>query len=461
MPSSVRIATALLLTLASVAGCASGSRVRPNRPDEATASLPEPLRNPQTLTFDATRLYQQMGLVAHGLPLPFIGSVSYLGSPSPDTTHVVVALSFSNAAFAFAREADARFRANYTVGLTLRRESSVVVQKEAHEKIFVGSYRETARTEESVIFQEILDVPPGQYVLTVAVRDEGSARISQEELIVRIPRLDAGSLATPIAVAEVTPRIARDSIPSLLVSPRATVVFGRDSIIPIYLEGYGELAGPLQLMVRNSAGKTLWSDTASVSRRGAMAAGIVRVPVSRVGIGVSQVAFTQPGRSDTVSTPVFVGFGDDLPVATFDDMLSYLRYYVAPFRLKTLRDTTETERPAAWAAFVRGTDPDTSTSVHEGLRDYFGRLARANGRFREEGMPGWLTDRGKVLVALGEPDQILEPQSAQFQRGRQQIWEYRGANLQLVFFDQSGVGRWLLTQSSETQFEAEWRRRVR
>jgi hypothetical protein len=34
-------------------------------------------------------------------------------------------------------------------------------------------------------------------------------------------------------------------------------------------------------------------------------------------------------------------------------------------------------------------------------------------------------------------------------------------NLQLTFFDQTGTGRWRLTQASEVRFETEFRRRLR
>ena len=46
------------------------------------------------------------------------------------------------------------------------------------------------------------------------------------------------------------------------------------------------------------------------------------------------------------------------------------------------------------------------------------------------------------------------------QRGRTQIWEYRSLNLTLTFYDQTGFGRWRLTNSSEAEFQAAWRRRT-
>ena len=68
---------------------------------------------------------------------------------------------------------------------------------------------------------------------------------------------------------------------------------------------------------------------------------------------------------------------------------------------------------------------------------------------------------GVGLGGAGGPDQLLEPTINDFSRGRQQLWDYRSLNLQLVFYDQTGTGRWRLTQSSEVRFESEFRRRLK
>jgi GWxTD domain-containing protein len=124
-----------------------------------------------------------------------------------------------------------------------------------------------------------------------------------------------------------------------------------------------------------------------------------------------------------------------------------------------MRDAQPEARAALWAAFLKDTDPVPQTPAHEGLRDYFGRIAQANLRFREEGQLGWLTDRGRVMVALGQPDAVFEPNMSDIgQRGRTLVWEFREHRLQVVFVDQSGFGRWRMTLSSESEFEVVVRR---
>ena len=167
------------------------------------------------------------------------------------------------------------------------------------------------------------------------------------------------------------------------------------------------------------------------------------------------VTVARRDTTDSSTVPVLVTFGDDLAISSFEEMLSYLRYFTSDQKLKVLRDTAPEIRAGAWTAFLRETDPILSTPEHEGLREYFNRIQQANERFREEGIGGWLTDRGMVSVTLGEPDQVLEQTTSDVtQRGRAQIWEYRQYHVQLVFIDQTGFGRWRITASSDADFRS-------
>jgi len=94
--------------------------------------------------------------------MPFVGSVSFFASDRSDSTHVLVAVSIANGSLTFARETD-RFKAGYTVTIVLRNGPAVVKNIEAHETVVVTSYKETTRGDESILYEEIITVPPGRY----------------------------------------------------------------------------------------------------------------------------------------------------------------------------------------------------------------------------------------------------------------------------------------------------------
>lgn len=466
----VALGTALLV----LGGCAARRHVGDGGGAAAGGTPTDQLRRGDpTAAFDPTRIYTAMGLLAAPEPMPFVASLSYLAGATPDTTLVVVTLSLPNRALTFAREGE-RYRAAYEARIEVKQGLQTTRHVEAPQVVRVATFKETTREDESIIFQQILSLAPGQYGLDVAVRDAGSARSATAGSILSVPRLGAGTVSTPVAVFEATPRTRTDSLPSFVASPRATAAFGRDSIISIYLEAYGaspasaggDARAPITLVVRSDRGGTLWSDTTTLPRRSAPTArtvlysGVVAVPVARVGVGVATlVARRGVGASDSARAPIFVSFGDELPVATFEEMLSYLRFFTTPERIRALRDTAPEYRAAAWAAFLRETDPNSGTAQNEAIRDYFTRIRQANQRFRDEGGAGWLSDRGMVYVTLGDPDQVYEQAANDVsQRGRAQIWEYREYNTQLVFIDQTGFGRWRLTSSSAAEFASLARR---
>lgn len=462
LPSPLRHARRVILSLAVASAAASAvAACGGRRPEAAPGAPPAVQRDQRAPSFDPLPLYRQMGLIARGLPFPVIGRVSALPARSTDSTHVVVVLGFAPSALRFNRETDDRFRATYTVSITAARDGAAPVTAQTSETVLVSAFRETERTDESILYQEILDLVPGRYRLTVAVRDVSSQRGIVEELDLEVPDFSRRALAPPLPVNKIIPRETRDSIPYLLARPRATAALGQDSVLPMYLESASPADTVLTMLGRGESGRVLWTDTIRLAGYSALASGIVQVPVQRLGVGVSQLSFIGSAGADTASTYVFLGFGDELPVARFDDMLQFLRFFARPARLQALRDASEEERPAAWARFMRETDSIPATPVHEDLQRYFARLIRANARFREDGMAGWMSDRGRVFIVLGEPDQIIEPSFTDLSRVRQQVWEYRDRALQLQFFDQTGAGRWRLTQQSDSRFEVELRRQLR
>jgi len=373
---------------------------------------------------------------------------------------VLVAISISNAALTFTREDD-RFRAGYTVSITLRSGNDTVKATEAHESVLVSSFRETARVDESVLYEEILTVPPGRYEFGVSVRDDGSARATEDAATLLVPAMLTSGISTPVSFARVGVRGRLGALPQIIANPTAGATFGRDTVIPFFLEAYGEgdTARRVLFEVRTETGRPMFRDSTMIAWRGQLYAGTVQVAIARVGIGAMSFSAWISGRADTVRTPFFVGFGADLPLASYEEMLNYLRWFAPGYRLQALRDTAPELRPAAWAAFVKEyTDPQGTS---QGFRDYFARMQDANTRFREEALPGWQTDRGRVLLGLGRPDQVYEQMSRSLsQQGRTQSWEYRGQNVVLTFYDQNGFGRWRLTTASESEFMSAWRRRV-
>jgi len=406
---------------------------------------------------DMAQFYRGLGLIVSPPPLALVGKVSYFATRSPDTTLVLASISLSNRSLTFAREGD-RYKAPYEIRLRLLRGDVEAASVNALEVVRVASFKEINRSDESVIFQHFFRVPPGTYSLSLVLRDVGGSRMTTQEAGVNVPRLGNQGFSTPVVAYESAFRDNLDSVPRVLASARSSAIFGQDSTVSIFIEGYG--AGsrlPVKVTVTNDQQVKVLADSAILFRHGSIFAGTVTVPISTVGLGVARVSFSRGDAADTAGIPIFVSFGEDIPAMPFENMISYLRFFAPPFRLKALRDASPAQRASAWAAFLRATDPVPDTPVNEALQSYFGRIDQANTQFVTDHNPGWLSDRGMVFVSLGEPNQVVDRNVIQgvtrTQGGEStkiEIWDYPQYHAQLVFYEDTG--HWRLTRTSENEF---------
>ena len=401
--------------------------------------------------FDPTATFRQMGLIADGGPLSIVGSVRILAGPPPDSALVLVALSLHNRGLTFRREGNA-FAADYRVEIQFRRGAAVAQQVTRDERIRVSNFRETLRTEESVIFQQVVPLVAGDYALDVTVRDRNGPNSAHSQATIMVPGLEPPAVASPVAVYEATPRTVLGSAPVLVANPRNAIAYGTDSV-RFYLESYGMPGGSaLAVSATDPGGRVVFEDTVRIDSVRQVDARVLAVPPSRLGIGRHELRVGVVGGGVVASGPFLVAFSDLWAVANLEDMVNLLRYFESADSLHGLAAAPPEERAAAWQRFWRATDPNPVTPENEALDLYFARLQAANQRFTDEDRPGWLTDRGEVFITIGEPDQVVDPTPGVTSRGRVIYWIYTQYRLQLLFIDDAGFGRFRLDPSSRSAY---------
>jgi len=100
-------------------------------------------------------------------------------------------------------------------------------------------------------------------------------------------------------------------------------------------------------------------------------------------------------------------------------------------------------------AFWKRRDPDPSTPENEARRDYEKRLEYANERFSYPGHEGWKTDRGRVLLQYGWPDQVdREPGGISARPFEVWTYEHVQGGVTFVFVDRRENGEFELIHST-------------
>jgi GWxTD domain-containing protein len=126
---------------------------------------------------------------------------------------------------------------------------------------------------------------------------------------------------------------------------------------------------------------------------------------------------------------------------------------------------TDLEREKFIEEFWRRRDPDPDTDENEFKEEYYERIAYANEHFAS-GIPGWKTDRGRIWIMYGKPDEReTHPMGGAYDRPSYhgggstttypfEIWFYRylagvGSGIEIEFVDPSGSGEYRIARSPD------------
>lgn len=438
------VAVIALLT----AGCGGGPGPGQPAPDDLQGAFGQPV--------DA---YRELGFIAGPGYFPAVADISTLAGPA-DSTFVLFGLSLPNSALRFKRDT-AGFTAEYIVNLTFSQDSVEVKREARRESVRVGTFAETGRTEETIVFQHLVALAPGRYEVMLQAADANSSRGFRTVDTLDVPHYGPGErqLSSPVLIYRGDGRSSRDGAPDLILSPRHTVAYGGDPA-RIYIETYGsKTPTPVDVAVTDETENPIWSVRAEIaSGDSAMRHATLELPAASLPLGKLLVKITMEDTGENVRTPLLIALSDQWIVTDFEEVLRILEYIGTRAEIDSLRNGTPAQRRRLWDEFWARRDPLPSTPPNEYRDDFFARV-RATEQFSEPGgRPGWQTDRGEVYIVLGPPSFAQEryiDQDRYVGRPNAIEWLYEnapGGRLDLIFIDRSSFGRYDLSPSSASAF---------
>ena len=282
------------------------------------------------------------------------------------------------------------------------------------------------------------------------MRDVGSTSESRAQADFTAPSFGAGDVSAPILAYQATGRGNLADPLNLVLNPRGSVGYGSDTLLA-YVEGY-QFAKPttVPFKVIDEQQHVIHKDELRFRGGHQVESQVIRLSPDSVSLGEMRLVVGEGQAERQVSA--LVSFTQAWVVTNFDEMLELLRYFGHDDAVSAMRKAPESERARMWREFYAKTDPNNITPENEALNQYFGRIAQANQRFTDEGVPGWRTDRGEVFVNLGPPDEAVE-NSPGTTANRIVRWSYINFRLDIFFRDEGGFGRLRLLPSSRADYE--------
>jgi GWxTD domain-containing protein len=124
--------------------------------------------------------------------------------------------------------------------------------------------------------------------------------------------------------------------------------------------------------------------------------------------------------------------------------------------------TTDEEREHFIEQFWLRRDPTPGTPENEMKEEHYRRIAYANQHFAPaSGLAGWKTDRGRIYIIYGPPDELESHPNDPSTPYRYQLWRYRhlagmGDNIIVQFNDRARNGEYRMLAEASVQRAAIW-----
>jgi GWxTD domain-containing protein len=123
--------------------------------------------------------------------------------------------------------------------------------------------------------------------------------------------------------------------------------------------------------------------------------------------------------------------------------LELLSYIASRKEMREIDGAGPENRDSAVAAFWREKDPTPGTQRNEAREDFYQRVEQANRQYTLGVRPGWRTDRGRIFIKYGPPDEVerhpFEPEYRAYE-----VWYYYQEGVRFMFMDVHGFGDYQL-----------------
>lgn len=177
-----------------------------------------------------------------------------------------------------------------------------------------------------------------------------------------------------------------------------------------------------------------------------------------------KIAEAQEETSSTGAPADYIAAYGYFTEEELDKEFEYARYIVTPEEKKIFKTLEIEGKKSFLANFWKRQDKAHSELYRSFKTDYFERLNLANNLFGSGKIEGWTTDRGRIILIHGKPDEF-ERHAMDTAKKPYEIWSYHKieGGVIFIFADLQGFGEYELLHSTYSQelHNPDWERLVR
>lgn len=390
--------------------------------------------------------------------------VDYARFMSEETGKVRLELYYQifNSGLEFNKSAG-RWIARYEVAAIIRDyEGGQVADFKREKKITVATQQRTESGSDYRTSQASFDLLPGKYTIEFTLRDLISRRVVTRKLKTKLKDLNISQptfsdIEFTQAVNELSDSGSVFRKGNLQVVPSVSRAFGgdEDNRLLFYLEIYRGSDSTEKVVVetrlRHVAKGLVYRDTLHTALTDPVVRQLREISLEKLPPGSYEMEVYLRGRRNkklAMQRMEFEIIWTQNALIKYDwkMTLDQLAYISKPGELDEMKKQSSVEeRRQAFAEFWRQRDPTVGTVENEAMKEFYRRVYEANQRFTVLRREGWRTDRGRIYIKHGEPDELddfpFSPYSHPYQ-----VWHYylSGRYKRFTFVDENEDGDYRL-----------------
>ena len=306
------------------------------------------------------------------------------------------------------------------------------------------------------------ELDPGKYKVDIALRDINGEKVIERDFKAKLKKFSEKT-ARLSDIELIQAAGAQSDEPSkfdkgnLTMIPSVSTTFGDNNIwkLKYYTEIYQGTDSPeevrIETVVRHRLKGMLYRDSLTSSFNDGIIRELREISLDNFKPGDYELEITLTGKRKKKIDFRSKNFNltwSERAYMKFDyrTILNQLNIIVDKSELEGMEDLEDFDaRVKAFDAFWLARDPSPGTPENELKREFYRRVRVANANFRSFTTSGWKTDRGRIYILFGEPDQVddypLVPNYMPYQE-----WHYyRGSRYRrFLFVDANGDGDYRL-----------------
>ena len=355
-------------------------------------------------------------------------------------------------------DSSGEFRADFEweVSIVNEENNQLVASHNAQREVYEVDFRQTNDRTKNILLSTLFDIPPGNYALTTQVRDVLSNKTVSRKLEVKMPDFDKNKLNISDLLFLNEANVDESENLQHYI-PRVESNFSRMSpMIYLYTEIYSNeypVTVSIHYRLSNSDEETELDTVVYKELTKPLTSHIFEIDKRK--ISKNRYRCTVKVHQEDQSVERWRNFSfywvnvpetsDDITLA-----LRQMRYILQADSLDYFLDAPLQEQQKFFTRFWSNRDPNPGTESNELMEEYYSRVNFANREYSSFSDDGWLSDRGRILIKFGYPDDI-ERHPFEMNSVPYVIWRYYSLRKVFVFADKTGFGDYRLLPSYQSQ----------